>query len=57
MNKQDKLFDREHLTEAVLGLNGMSLEESLQRLIEIAEEWRDGEPAEDDLTLLAVELE
>ena len=57
MNKQNELFDREHLIETVKGLDEMSLEESLQQLVKIAVEWREGEPPEDDLTLLAVELE
>jgi len=57
MNKQSELFDREHLIEAVKGLDGVSLKESLQRIVEIAGEWREGAPPEDDLTLLAVELD
>lgn len=57
MNKQNVLFDREHLIEAMQGLEEMSLKESLRRLVEMAVEWREGEPPEDDLTLLAIELD
>ncbi|MGB6220770.1 PP2C family protein-serine/threonine phosphatase [Haloferula sp.] len=55
-NADGEEFGQDRLLEALEKAVGLPLNESLRRLVEATREWSDGEPFDDDVSLIGVEL-
>lgn len=57
MNRHDEIWGRDRLRQTLEGLRAVSLEESLERLIQASREWQEKDEFSDDVALLGLEFQ